>query len=236
MNDVHIFESVEQAAAAAAERVVAAANGAIASAGWFHVGLSGGQSPEPLFHRLASEPYRRQVDWSSFQVYFADERAVPPEHAQSNYRTARELLLDPVKVPADQVHRMHAEADDLQAAADEYQALLPAVLDLLVLGIGADGHTASLFPGSKLLFERARRVAPVYDSPRPPARRLTVTPRVIRDAREVIVLADTEDKAMAVARALEGNVDLREHPARMLRDCAWYIDRSAARGLAAAAR
>lgn len=234
MNDVHILENVDQAGAAAAERFAAAASGAIARAGWFHVGLSGGRSPRGLYARLASDPFRRQLDWASFQVSFSDERGVPPSDPESNWRAVREALLDRVAVPANQVHRMPADSEDLESAAAEYEALLPQALDLLVLGIGADGHIASLFPGSKLLFERARRVAPVYDSPKPPARRLTVTPRIIRDAREVIVLADGEDKAIAVARALEGNADVREHPARMLRDCAWYLDRAASRGMAVA--
>ena len=166
-------------------------------------------------------------------VYFADG-AVPPNDPESNFRLARESLIDPAAIPARNVHRMKGDYTDLDAAVEEYEAHLVERLDLLVLGIGEDGHTASIFPGSPLVMERTRRVALVSDSPKPPPVRLTITPRVIREAREVLVLATGGDKASAVAQALEGTTDMREVPARMLRECVWLLDRAAAANLTSA--
>lgn len=206
-------------------RVAATLRGACA------LGLAGGATPRPAYEALAEGPLEDPVPWDRVHVFFGDERAVPPDHPDSNYRMASEALLRRVSVPAGNVHRMEAEAADAQAAADRYARLLPEALDVLVLGVGADGHTASLFPGSPALRERSRRVVPAR-APTPPERRLTITPPVIAAARRVIVLAAGDDKAEAVARALAAGTPVDEVPARLARDGVWFLDEAAARLLA----
>jgi 6-phosphogluconolactonase len=193
--------------------------------------LAGGGTPRPAYEALAEPPLRDTIPWDRVQVFFGDERAVPPDHADSNFRMVKEALLARVDIPARNVHRMEAEAEDAAAAADRYAALLPAALDVLVLGIGPDGHTASLFPGSPALREQERRVVPAR-APKPPERRLTITPPVIAAARRVLVLAAGADKAEAVARALKGGAGPGDVPARLARDGVWFLDRAAAARLA----
>jgi 6-phosphogluconolactonase len=193
--------------------------------------LAGGATPRPAYEALAEPPLRDAIPWERVQIFFGDERAVPPDHQDSNFRMVSEALLRRVGLPPGNVHRMEAEAFDLDQAADRYAALLPEVLDVLLLGVGADGHTASLFPGSPALQERLRRVVPAR-ALQPPQTRLTITPPVIAAARRVLVLAAGEDKAEAVARALAAGSLTDEVPARLARDGVWFLDRAAARRLA----
>ena len=195
------------------------------------LGLAGGSTPRPAYEALAQPPLEAAIPWDRVQVFFGDERAVPPDHPDSNFRMVNETLLSRVPLPAENVHRMQADADDLERAADRYAALLPRALDVLVLGIGPDGHTASLFPGSPALRERTRRVVPAR-APKPPERRLTITPRVIGAARRILVLAAGGDKAEAVARALKAAARADDVPASLARDGVWFLDRAAARLLA----
>ena len=228
---VQVFDDLDALARAAAERIATAAEGAVRAHGRFDFGLSGGRTPAGLYRALASPAFRERLDWPRVRIYFADERAVPPTDERSNFRLARESLIDAAGISPKHVHRMKGEYPELDVAVEEYEAHLNEPLDALVLGVGEDGHIASIFPGSPLVMERIRRVAAVTDSPKPPARRLTVTPRVIREARRVLALAAGEEKAHAVARALEGAADIREVPARMLREYEWFIDRAASREL-----
>lgn len=191
--------------------------------------LAGGRTPEPVYRELAQAA---DIDWSRVSVFFGDERAVPPDNVESNYRMIRAALLARVPIPAASVHRMEAERADRDAAAREYERLLPPALDILVLGIGPDGHTASLFPGSPALGEQRRLVLPVVGA-KPPAERMTITPPVIAAARRVAVIAAGADKAAAVARALEGPLAPDEVPAQLARRGAWFLDRSAASRLTA---
>lgn len=230
---LRVFDDDAALAAAAAADLVACARASIAARGRFDLAVSGGRTPAGLFARLATGPMRGGLEIERTQVWFADERAVPPEHADSNYRMVREALLIPLALPAVNVHRMEAEREDLEAAAAAYARALPARLDLVVLGIGEDGHTASLFPGSSLVDEHARTVAVVYDAPKPPSRRLTLTPPVLASSRCLIMLASGEGKADAVARTLAGSGDAHEVPARLVRRRDWYLDRAAAARLPA---
>lgn len=186
--------------------------------------LAGGRTPEPVYRKLASQS---SVDWSRVSVFFTDERAVPPDHPESNYGMVQRALLSRVSIPASKVHRMEAEHLDQDAAARAYEALLPARLDVLLLGIGSDGHTASLFPGSAALNEWQRLVVPVLGT-KPPPERLTITPPVIDAARKVAVLATGDDKAAMVARAIEGPLAANEVPAQLARRGTWFLDRAAA--------
>jgi 6-phosphogluconolactonase len=188
------------------------------------VALAGGNTPRAMHESLACSS---GVPWLAVHVFFGDERAVPPEHADSNYRMAKESLLDRVPIPPSQVHRMQAEHPDREAAARAYEALLPDSIDALVLGIGEDGHTASLFPGSAALRESERRVLPVV-GPKPPPERLTITPPVILAARHRIVLASGAGKADAVARALDGPWDPDATPIQLASRGVWFLDPPAA--------
>jgi 6-phosphogluconolactonase len=227
-----IFDDLDVLAASAAERVAAAARARLGERGRFALGLSGGRTPGRLYRRLASPPLRDSVDWNRVRIFFADERAVPPTDPESNFRMARETLIDPAGIAPTHVHRMKGEYPDLEAAAVEYEAHLTEPLDLLILGVGEDGHTASLFPGSPLARERSRRVAVVRDSPKPPPARLTITPRVIAEAREIIVLATGVEKADAVARALADSADPLDVPASLAQGGCWHLDRPAASRIA----
>jgi len=211
----------------AARHIAKAIEQAVAGRGRASVMLAGGNTPRAVFRRLA---LNRRVAWDKVEIFFGDERAVPPGDPQSNYRMARESLLDAAPIPPDQVHRMMAERPDREAAAEEYARRLPERLDLIILGVGADGHTASLFPGSSALKERVRKVVAVV-GPKAPLHRLTVTPPVIAAAVNKIVLVSGPGKAGAVAQTLEGPQNPDACPAQLARDGIWIMDRAAASGL-----
>ena len=228
---IRIFDSLEALAVAAAERVRSECAEAIRARGGFRLALSGGTSPLPLYRALAAPSQRDAIDWTRVEVLFADERAVPPDDVESNFRGVREALLDPLGFDPARVRRMEADAPDLEAAARSYERWLTTPLDLVILGVGADGHTASLFPYHPALLEAVRRVVAVLDSPKPPPRRLTITPRTLREARVQMVIATGDDKANAVTAALERRGTAGQVPARLLRDGDWYLDQAAGRGL-----
>jgi 6-phosphogluconolactonase len=195
---------------------------AVAARGTASVALSGGNSPRPVYAELAALP----IPWDRVHVFFADERCVPPDDPASNFRMAREALLDRVGAP--HVHRMRGEREDREAAAAEYAKELPDALDLIVLGIGEDGHTASLFPGHDWSRPTGRKVIAVSGSPKPPPFRLSVTPEVIWAARARLVLATGAGKARPVRDALESEALPSLHPVQTARDATWLIDRAAA--------
>jgi 6-phosphogluconolactonase len=217
----------DQLARVAAEWLAEQVKHSVGRGGRCALALSGGSTPRPAYERLAAQP---GVPWPSVEVYFGDERAVPPTDPVSNYRMAREALLDRVGLPPERVHRMEADDPDLEAAAARYAALLPDPLDLLVLGMGQDGHTASLFPGSPALRESARKVVPAR-APVPPIPRLTITPPVIAAARRVAVIVAGAAKAPVVARVLRGPWRPEELPAQLARHGTWLLDRAAASAL-----
>jgi len=198
---------------------------AIRNNGRCSIALSGGKSPQPIYAKLAAS--FREIPWKNVDVYFGDERAVPPTDPMSNYGMARASLLDRVPVPAANVRRMEGERADLDAAARDYERLLPTAFDVLLLGIGPDGHTASLFPGAPTLDERTRRVV-AADSPFPPPRRLTITPPVIAAARQTAMIVAAGDKAGIVQRALEGPRDPHALPSQLALGGVWILDRDAA--------
>lgn len=203
---------------------------AVRERGHCALALTGGDTPRPVYERLARIP---GVPWIKLSIFFTDERAVPPDHPDSNYRMAFESLLSHLPIPPSQIHRMQAESDDLNEAARAYESLLPEQLDVLVLGMGADGHTASLFPYAPALGESTRRVLPVRGGD-PLVQRLTITPPAIEGARRVLVLVSGADKADIVARALqEGPDDIMELPVQLARERTWILDRAAASKLSA---
>ncbi len=224
---------VERAAFAssAARRLMVEIRRVLASQERCSLALAGGSTPRPVYERLAAELPDRDL-WSRIDVFFGDERCVPADDPASNYRMAREALLDRVPVEASQVHRMAGELSDRDIAARAYEAILPGRLDLLVLGLGDDGHTASLFPGAVALAETRRRVVAVR-APKPPLDRLTITPSVILDAGLALVLVAGADKAAALARVFDGTYDPNRTPGQLARAGVWIADRAAAARLGA---
>lgn len=209
---IRTFASVDELARAAAEEVATT----IATRDTTRLVLAGGSTPRGCYERLA----RLELPWGRVTVFFGDERCVPPFDAASNYELARTALLRHV-APAS-VHRMPAELGP-EAAAARYEPLVAAApLDLVLLGIGSDGHTASLFPANAAL-TASTYVAPVFGAPKPPPQRVTLTLRALREARRVIVLVSGRDKADAVRRALAGEV-----PAGMIPGAEWLVTRDAA--------
>ena len=220
-----IIESRAGLAGAAADWIAAAIAAAVAERGSCAIALSGGNTPRAVYARLA----RRATDvpWERVWVYFGDERCVPPHHPDSNFSMADDMLLRHVPIPRAQIFRMAGERRDVDAAAREYAALLPEQLDVLLLGMGLDGHTASLFPGAETLAEHVRLVVPA-ESPEPPRERLTITPPVIEHARRTAVIVAGSDKAPVVERALEGRYDPGAMPVQLARCATWLLDRDAA--------
>ena len=213
-----------QIAQIAAERIADALKAAISASGSASLALAGGTTPRAAYEALANI---WGIDWSKVSVYFGDERAVPPTHPDSNFAMAQAALFSKVKLPEANIHRIEAENPDQEAAARAYEALLPARISVLVLGIGEDGHTASLFPGSPALNERTRKVLPVI-GPKPPPQRLSITPPVIEAAAVCIVLATGAGKAEPVRRALKDALDIHTTPSGLARNGLWLLDPAAA--------
>src|SRR5437773_1769646 len=182
MGQVRVFADAAELAQAAAGKIAQRIVAGTGLGGRFRIALSGGQTPIATYQALAAGPWVGQERWRVVEIYFADERAVPIDDPQSNYRMARETLIEPAGIPARNIHRIRAEDQDIEEVVREYERRLPPALDLIILGIGDDGHTASIFPGSPVAREALARVAAVRDSPKPPLRRVTVTPRVLREA------------------------------------------------------
>jgi len=239
---VHVSRDLEALSAEAAERFAAAVSSAVAARGNGAVALAGGTTPRRLYELLSAPPYRDRVPWSDLHIFWSDERAVPPGDARSNYRMARETLLDHIPVRPERVHRMPAEAPHLEAAAHTYARMLalhapvgdsgwPA-LDLVLLGLGSDGHTASLFPGDPALAE-ARATVAVVETQHLGTRRLTLTLPVLNAAARVFFLAAGGDKTETVRRVLVDRAP--ELPAARVQpqdgELVWLLDAAAARHL-----
>ncbi|HEV8599286.1 MAG TPA: 6-phosphogluconolactonase [Gemmatimonadales bacterium] len=216
----------------AAEWIADSVRASVGRQGSCALALAGGETPLPVYRRVAE---LKGIPWRQTELFFTDERAVPPEHPESNYRRAADTLFSHVDVPPTAIHRMQAERPDREQAAADYAAVLPEAIDVLLLGMGVDGHTASLFPYSPALAETRRRVVPVKGGA-PPLPRLTITPPVIRSARSLLMLVTGEAKAAQVARALEGPEDFAALPAQLARRGTWILDRAAAAKLAGAPR
>ena len=226
-----VVEDERALAETGAKWIIDAIRETVREQGHCALALAGGATPRLVYQRLARTP---RVPWIKVAIFFTDERAVPPDHPDSNYRMAFESLVSQLPIPPAQVHRMEAESDDLSEAARIYATLLPEPLDVVLLGMGADGHTASLFPYAPALGESARRVVPVRGG-EPLLQRLTITPPVIEGARRVLVLAGGAHKADIVARALApGPDDIMEMPVQLARERTWLLDREAAAKLTGA--
>ena len=217
---VQVQPDPRAAAESVVEAVVKAADEAIALTGRFTLCLAGGATPKAAYELLAGERYREAVEWDKVHVFFGDERTVGPEHADSNYRMAREALLSHVPVPEGQVHRMKGEGDPHQAAAEDDRLLgevVPDGFDLLMVGMGDDGHTLSLFPHTDALDAPAGARCVANEVPKLDTWRITITAEFANRSREVLAVVTGASKAGPLAAVLEGRADEREHPIAMLR-------------------
>jgi 6-phosphogluconolactonase len=238
----------DEVARQGAEEIARVAAESVSARGTFTIALTGGATPKRLYELLASPSaaYRTRVPWAHTHAFFGDERHVPPEHADSNYRMAREALLDHVELGS--VHRMRGEEPDAEAAALAYEAELesffgvradrdaPPRFDLVLLGLGEDAHVASLFPGSAALDERRRWVVAPY-AEHLGAHRITLTLPVLNAGREVLFLVSGARKAEAVAKVLAPAAGISEVPAARVRPASgklvWLVDEAAASRVAA---
>ncbi len=246
-NHVHVSSSVDDAAKAAADFWVRCASAAIRTRGAFHVAFSGGSTPKRLHRYLLMDEYRQQIDWSCVHVYFGDERMVVRDHPDSNYRMVRETLLEHVDIPEAHIHPI--VDDDLlmadqppksvQALAENYAQILEEALphdsdgrirfDLIMLGMGADGHTASLFPGTSILDEHKRTVAEVYVE-KLQAWRVSLTFPVLEQAHQRLLLVCGEDKAEILAKVFT-HADKDDYPVKRfaaMPASEWFLDQAAA--------
>jgi 6-phosphogluconolactonase len=227
---------------ATASEFVRQAGEAVEAKGTCTVALSGGSTPQGLYELLANDPtWRGQVPWDNMHVFWGDERHVPPDHPDSNYRMAHEALLSKVPIPPAHVHRIQNEHPDAQQVADDYEQTLQAFFhlaagqlprfDLIFLGLGPEGHTASLFPGTKALHETKRLVVSTWVG-KFFTDRITLTPPVLNNAAGVIFLVSGEDKALALKAVLEGPDEPEQLPAQLIRPThgrlLWLVDRAAA--------
>ncbi len=220
------FDDPEQLARAAAAEILRCAKGAIAARGRFDWLLAGGRTPARTYRAVAADSAGEGAFWRNVHLYWGDERCVPHEQPESNYLVARQNLLDCVPVPPENIHAIAADLPDPSAAADRYDAVLPGRPDLVLLGMGEDGHVASLFPHSPALDQLRRRVVAVVGT-KPPHQRITVTPPVLGAARQVLVLVSGVAKAEALRRVFADEGDFHDTPARLVRDAAWFVDREA---------
>lgn len=250
MNDVpgftqpttHVLPDEASLHRAGAERLVQIAAESIAAHGAFYLALSGGETPAGLYRQLATPALAGRIDWSRTHIYFGDERAVPPDHQDSNFHVANELLLSRVPIPGTQVHRIAAEHPPEEAAAAYAQVLAATVpfeggaprFDLILLGVGVDGHIASLFPDTAALGAYAVAVAPVFVE-KLGAWRITLTFPTLDNARHVMLLVSGAKKADIVRHALFDTPGTQPPlPVQMLfplGELEWFLDAEAGRCL-----
>ncbi len=235
---VYQFEDKEQLSVAAAELFVKQAREAVQQRGRFTVALTGGSSPVLMHKMLSESPYAEQVPWDKTFVFWGDERWVPLTDERSNARMAQETLLDQVPVPAGQIYPMWAEGTEPKDFAVRYEEILKEHFgeeaprfDLILLGMGDDGHTASLFPHTGVLRERSRWVEAYYLEPQS-MYRVTLTASLINQARTICFLTFGEKKAHALHQVLEGERNPEEYPSQLIApdegELLWYVDKSAA--------
>jgi 6-phosphogluconolactonase len=243
--DIVLCRDIAELSRQSAERFSQLALETVEEAGRMTVALSGGSTPKHLYSLLASPDYSNQIPWNNVQLFWGDERCVPPDHPESNFRMAQEALLSRIQIPVENIHRMSGEIQP-QAAAAEYEKELQKFsgfnsgglprFDLILLGIGEDGHTASLFPGSDALNDAKHLVVAPFVA-KLNSYRLTLSLPVLNNAANVWFLVTGASKADAVKQVLSASSDLpaaRVHPVHG--KLIWYITRDAAPGFPAAGK
>jgi 6-phosphogluconolactonase len=233
-----VFDTPEQVAQAAAERFVDYANGSIRDHGSFAVALAGGSTPRRTYELLSGDEFKSGVDWLRVHLFFGDERMVPQDSLESNYRMVNDALISRVAIPPQNVHRIRGEITPAESA-DSYEAELKSFFatvdwpgfDLVLLGMGDDGHTASLFPGSDALKEEKRWVVETRH-PQTGQNRITITLPVINHAARVTFMITGKEKAATLARVLRSDSAAEQLPAQKIKPVngilEWLVDRAAA--------
>jgi 6-phosphogluconolactonase len=243
--DIRIHHDHQAIAESAAELILEVGKEAVRAKGRFFIALSGGTTPEILYRALTSPAFADRFDWSKAIFFFSDERCVPPNDPRSNFALADKTLFTPLNIPLSQIYRMAGESSDPQAAASEYEQQLRLAtktvplaqpsLDLILLGLGEDGHTASLFPGASILQDTRCAIA-ATQSPKDPPNRLTMTLAVINRASVVLFLTTGSGKAGVVRAILDPKTEAeRQLPASLVKPeegrLIWFLDRAAAADL-----
>ncbi|MEE8190294.1 MAG: 6-phosphogluconolactonase [Candidatus Scalindua sediminis] len=234
---IHVYPNKEKLVAATAERVINLIGQAIQENGLCNIALAGGNTPREVYSMLAANSYRDRVDWNGLHLFWGDERMVPPEHQDSNFRMVQQTLLEHIKIPDGNAHRIRGEITPEKAAA-EYAELLhdhfredSPHFDLILLGIGEDGHTASLFPDTDAIEECERHTVAVF-VPRLNTWRVTLTLPVLNAAREVIFLVSGSSKSNIIQRIMSVKQPTKDLPATMVNPengtLRWILDSEAA--------
>ena len=241
-DDIRVFPDGEKLSRAAADLLVEIAQKAVAENGRFTIALSGGGTPQRLYQLLGQQPYSEQMPWENTYLFWGDERLVSPDNAGSNYGQAHAIFIDKIPIPSENVHRAHGELDSDTAVADykkQLQQFAPEgkawpQFDVVLLGMGSDGHTAALFPGPITQPEQTDSVIPVvadYDGR--PAQRLSLTPQVINDAVHVIFLVTGSNKAETLHHVIHGAFNPQQLPAQRIQPFnnqrIWLLDQAAAK-------
>ena len=241
---IQVARDKEALAHVVAEHVVMVATDSVSARGLFTIALAGGSTPEPVYRKLAREEFSSRIDWKRAQIFWGDERCVPPDDSESNYRMARAALLDHVLLPAENIHRICGEIEPDHAASEYARELEnifggdttrggspPDGFDLVLLGMGDDGHTASLFPLQPAVTEQKRWVM----AQRPDGAtlwRITLTPVVINAAKNIAFIVSGEDKAPRVKEVLHGTRQPSKLPAQAIMptsgEIVWFLDKAAA--------
>lgn len=244
MAELKTFDDLDELARGAAEEIAKSAEEAIAARGRFTIAVSGGNTPKPAYRLLGQEPWLGRIDWDRVDVFWGDDRHVEPTHPESNFRMVMDTMLSRLPIPFANVYRMRTEMPDAKRVASDYErtlhddfdlegAELPR-FDLVLMGLGADGHTASLFPGSEAVHERRRLVVAPWVK-QLSAWRITLTPPVFNNAALALFLVSGEEKAEALKAVLEGDFEPDRVPAQIVRPedgrLVWLVDRAAARCL-----
>ena len=225
----------------AAENFLTFARSSLQSKESLTVALSGGSTPRKFYYLLGCPPYRGQIEWHRIHFFWVDERCVSPEDEESNFKTVYDKLLSRVPVPEENIHRIRGEESPEEAAREYERAIrtfwsrkVMPVFDLIVLGMGEDGHTASLFPGSEALKEKKRLAVPVYRK-EPEVNRVTLTLPVLNNASQVLFLISGRPKAKVLAEILGDGEKKRRYPAGLISPArgkiTWLIDQEAAENL-----
>ncbi len=236
---IAIFDDKHTLSQNVAEYIMRIVKESIALYGRFTIALTGGTTPGEAYSLLGSEPIKSQIDWQRVHIFWGDERCVPQNNPDSNFYLAQEVLLDKIAIPKSHIHPMPADQPDRDVASQAYTVEMQHTFgtngipsfDLIHLGMGPEGHTASLFPHQASLHEIHRLVMPV-SVPKPPPDRLTFTPPLLNAARNVLFLVTGSDKAETLHAVLEGEYQPDEYPAQIVRptngEVVWMLDRAVA--------
>lgn len=238
MPDVRILPDKDRLIAFTADYITSVVEATLSTKPVFTIALSGGSTPRPLYECLATAEYAQRITWSKVHVFFGDERCVPPEHPDSSYGMIQDKLLSSVPIPAENIHRLRGEIVPAQAAIEYEQELRrffgasDTLFDVNLLGMGDDGHTASLFPGTAAIHEREKWVM-AHHVEKVKMWRLTLTPPALNAALQVIFLVSGAGKATMLKRVLQGDYQPENYPSQIIkpvhREALWLVDADAGR-------